>query len=183
MLKNRDNNYMYFAAFLVASVLLLTACSSSNLQDYADNRPILDVQTFFSGKLTAHGIVKNRSGKVIRYFNADLVGTWKDGVGRLEEDFLFDDGELEQRTWVLTPHAQGGYLATANDVIGSGHLRTAGNALFMQYILQVPYKDGSIDLHVDDRMYLVKDNVLMNESILTKFGLQVGSVNLVILKE
>ncbi|TBR38443.1 DUF3833 domain-containing protein [Marinomonas agarivorans] len=172
---------------LLACLLLfavgLTACSSVEVTDYAENKPTLDVTTFFSGNLTAHGIVKDRQGKVIRYFNADLVGTWENGIGRLEEDFFFDDGELEQRTWILTPHEQGGYIATANDVTGSGHLKTSGNALFMEYVLQIPYKGDTLDIHVDDRMYLVQDKILMNESILTKFGFQVGSVSLVILKK
>lgn len=183
MINKRNLQSVFLATFLMAILLLLTACSSPSLQDYAANKPIIDVQNFFSGKLTAHGIVKNRSGKVIRYFNADLVGTWENGVGRLQEDFFFDDGEVEQRTWVLTPHEEEGYIATANDVTGSGHLKTSGNALFMEYVLQIPYKGDLLDIHVDDRMYLVKDNVLMNESLLTKFGFHVGSVSLVILKK
>jgi len=167
--------------FLLISLGLIS-CGSTNIAVYQQNQPTLNVESFFKGKLTAHGIVKNRSGEVIRYFNADLKGSWDNGVGLLEEEFLFDDGELDYRTWVLTPHADGGYVSTANDVTGSGHLQTSGNALFMKYILQVPYKDDVIEVHVDDRMYLVKDNVLMNESILTKFGFEVGSVSLVILK-
>lgn len=162
--------------------LTLTACSSTNIDLYANNKPALDVTNFFSGKLTAHGIVKNRSGEVIRFFNADLVGSWSNGVGTLEEEFLFDDGEIQHRTWILKPNGKGGYVSTANDVTGSGTLNTAGNALFMKYVLQVAYKDSTIDVSVDDRMYLVKQGVLMNESILTKFGFEVGSVSLVILK-
>ena len=90
---------------------VLAACSSITVQDYAANQPTLVPETFFQGKLTAHGVVKNRGGKVIRYFNADIKAYWKDGVGTLEEDFMFDDGEPDRRVWTLTPQGNGRYMA------------------------------------------------------------------------
>lgn len=168
---------------LLLSAFSLWSCSSVELQTYANVEPKIDVRTFFTGDLVAHGMVKNRSGEVIRHFKADLKATWENGVGTLDEDFVFNDGELQKRIWTLTPHPETGYIATANDVTGSGHLRTAGNALFMKYILQIPYDDSTIEVNVDDRMYLVQNDVLLNESILTKFGFEVGAVTLVILKK
>ena len=77
--------------FLLAAALVLTsACSSITVDDYADNEPTLVAEEFFDGQLTAHGVVKDRSGKVIRSFNADIKAYWEDGIGTLEEDFVFD---------------------------------------------------------------------------------------------
>jgi len=56
----------------------------------------------------------------------------------------------------------------------------SGNTMFMKYILIVPYKDSTIDITIDDRMYLVNDHLLINESKMTKFGFEVGEINLVI---
>ena len=53
---------------------------------------------------------------------------------------------------------------------------TAGNAMFLQYTLTIPYKDSTIDVQVDDKMYLVNKSTLINESSLTKFGFDVGQV-------
>lgn len=47
------------------------------------NQPKLNPQPFFNGQLTAHGIIKDRAGKVIRYFNVDFNACWVDGVGTL----------------------------------------------------------------------------------------------------
>lgn len=165
-----------FALFV--ALAWLTGCSSTAIEDYANNKPVFDVQEFFRGELVAHGVLKDRGGKVTRSFYADLKGSWHKGVGTLEEWFVFDDGERQQRTWTLTPNGDGTYTATAGDVIGKGQLETAGNALFMQYVLQVPYDGDSIDLHVDDRMYLVTPDHLINESVLTKFGFEVASITL-----
>lgn len=163
---------------LMLSLVWLSGCSSTAIEDYANNTPKFNVQTFFQGDLVAHGVLKDRSGKVTRSFYADLKGSWQDGVGTLEEWFVFDDGERQQRTWTLTPNGEGSYTATAGDVVGDGQLETAGNALFMRYVLRVPYDGDTIDLNVDDRMYLVTPDHLINESVMRKFGVEVASITL-----
>jgi hypothetical protein len=160
----------------------LTACGSVSVQDYADNQPVLVPETFFDGQLTAHGVVKDRRGRVLRYFNADIKAYWRDGVGTLEEDFLFDDGEADRRVWTLTPVAPGRYKGTAGDVVGAGDVRVAGNSMFLDYVLRIPYGEGTLDISIDDRMYLVQPGVLVNESRMVKFGFEVGEILLVIVK-
>ncbi|MEE4662035.1 MAG: DUF3833 domain-containing protein [Halieaceae bacterium] len=167
---------------LAAALAVLTACSNVTVEDYQQGKPLLTPETFFDGKLTAHGVVMNRAGKVTRHFNADIDAYWRDGVGTLDEDFVFDDGEQQKRVWTLTPDGNGGYIGRAGDVIGDGSLSYAGNAMFLDYVLRVPYGDGSIDLRVDDRMYLVAPNVLINESRLSKFGVNVGRLLLTIVR-
>ena len=141
--------------FFIALVLLTgISCGSVSIQDYANNTPKISLPEFFEGSLSAHGIVKNRSGEVLRYFNAELTGTWNDqGVGTLYELFLFDDGEEQERTWVFTPNTDGTYIATAGDVVEAGLLETAGNAFFMSYVLRINYQGKPLDVTIDDRMY------------------------------
>lgn len=166
----------------VICLFMLSACSAPDVSLYANNEPKFELEEFFSGSLTAHGILKNRSGEVIRYFNATLEGRWENGVGTLAEEFLFDDGEVQNRTWTMTPDENGQYIATANDVTGFGEVKIAGNALFMDYILQVPYQGDTLEVKVDDRMYMVKEGVVINESVMTKFGFDVGYLSIVIRK-
>ena len=169
-------------ATLLLAMSLLSGCGSVTVRDYADNSPVLDPETFFDGYLTAHGVIKDRGGKVIRYFNADITAYWKDGVGTLEEDFVFDDGEKQRRVWTLTPDGPGRYIGTAGDVVGDGAVTFAGNSMFLDYVLQIPWNDGALDLRIDDRMYLVNPNTLINESAMNKFGIKVGQILLVIEK-
>ena len=169
-----------FSLFLLSFALV--GCGSVTVQEYSDGKPVLVPEEFFDGQLTAHGVIKDRGGKVIRTFNADIKAYWKDGVGTLEEDFVFDDGELDRRVWTLTPDGPGRYLGTAGDVVGEGIVTVAGNSMFLDYVLRIPWGDGTLDLRIDDRMYLVNPNVLINESAMKKFGLQVGQILLVIEK-
>jgi hypothetical protein len=158
----------------------LAGCSSISVNEYADNTPRMVPEQFFNGQLTAHGVIKDRGGEVIRRFNADIKAYWAKGVGTLEEDFLFDDGETDRRVWTLTPQGPGRYLGTAGDVVGEGQVSVAGNSMFLDYVLRIPYGDGTLDLHIDDRMYLVSPDVLINESSMSKFGVRVGEILLVI---
>lgn len=161
----------------------LSSCSSVPVNEYANNTPVMVVEEFFNGSLRAHGIVKNRSGKLTRYFNASINAYWVEGVGTLDEVFKFDDGEEQRRIWKLVKDDAGNYIGTANDVVGSAILEVAGNSLFLDYVLRVPYDNGTLDLHIDDRMYLVSDRVLINESVMTKWGFDVGEITLVIEKD
>lgn len=168
---------------LLFVVLSISGCSSVSIETYRNNLPVINVKSFFNGKLSAHGIVKNRSGKVIRYFNATIKAYWTpEGNGILDENFIFDDGEQQRRVWTLKPLQNGKYLATAGDVVGDSILDTSGNALFLKYTLTIPYKEKPMNVRVDDRMYLLNDTTLINESIMTKFGFEVAYVTLVISK-
>jgi hypothetical protein len=170
-------------SIVLLSLGMITSCSSVPVSEYADNTPVMVVEEFFNGSLRAHGIVKDRGGKVIRYFNASINASWVDGVGTLDEVFRFDDGEEQRRIWKLVRDEAGNYVGTANDVIGSSTLEIAGNSLFLDYVLRIPYGDGTLDLNIDDRMYLVSERVLINESVMTKWGFDVGQITLVIEKE
>jgi len=173
---------MSYRILLLMFMSLLVACSGIPVTEYRDYKPRLIPEVFFNGSLTAHGVVKDRSGKVTRYFNAKINAWWENGAGYLDEDFLFSDGEKQKRLWTLKKNKDETYTATAGDVVGPGKGEISGNSMFLDYVLRVPYKDGHIDITFDDRMYLVNENTIINESIMYKFGFQVGSISLVIIK-
>ena len=170
--------------FVLFGVIIgLTACESTSVNDYQAREPAFAPEGFFNGALTAHGVVKDFSGKAIRHFSADIVGCWSEGVGTLDEDFVFDDGEQQKRIWTLTPNGSQSYSGTAGDVVGEGIARWQGNAMFLDYTLRIELEDGSIDVKIDDRMYRVSDNVVINESKMRKFGFGVGEILLTIIRQ
>lgn len=168
--------------YLVLFIVNLGACASVSVTDYEKNLPKLELEKFFDGNLVAEGIVKNRSGRVTRTFTASIRASWKDSIGSLDEQFEFDDGEQQSRVWTLTPIGEQRYIGTATDVIGESLMRVSGNSVFLNYQLRVLYQQSTIDLIIDDRMYLITENVLINESTMSKWGFEVGSITLVIRK-
>lgn len=169
--------------WLSFAVAILSGCASPSLDDYRGRTPTLVPQQFFQGTLSARGVVKNFSGKVIRTFDADIEASWdSDGVGTLNEVFRFSDGEIQKRVWTLTPNDEG-YRANAGDVVEPGTMRWQGNAINMNYVLRVAYGDGTIDLRMDDWMYLVAPGTVINQTTMSKWGVDVGELVLVIQKQ
>jgi len=172
-----------FLGFIIIISSILIACSPITIDDYDSRQPNLDLKAFFTGDLVAYGIVRDRSGKVIRYFKAVLKGSWSDdGVGVLDEVFWFDDGERQTRVWTMTPNGKGDYIGTAGDVEDSALVQARGNAIRLSYKLRIPYNDSDIVVSMDDWMYQVVPGVIINETVMTKFGFEVGKVTLAIMK-
>ena len=74
------------------------------------------------------------------------------------------------------------YRGTAGDVVGEALGEVQGNALNWQYTLQVPV-DGKVwDITLDDWLFLIDENNLINRTKLRKFGLPVGELTLHIRK-
>jgi hypothetical protein len=166
-----------------ALLIILSGCGAAKFKDVVIKEPALNIKRFFDGNLTASGVLKNRSGQVIRTFTASIKAYWEEGVGTLEEDFIFNDGEKQRRVWVLKSQNDGSYIATAGDVSGEGKAVIVGNQMNFDYVLQVSYKGSIVEVRVDDRMYLVNDGLLLNESRMTKFGFTVGYILLSINRE
>ena len=161
-----------------AALLMLVACAGPSPADYAAEKPLLDLKTYFDGELVAHGIFTDRSGKVVRRFVVDMTGTWNGNQGTLDERFTYSDGKTERRVWRLTDEGGGRWSGRADDVVGVAEGRSAGNALNWRYTLKLPV-DGSVyEVQFDDWMYLMDERVMLNKAVMSKFGITLGEVTL-----
>lgn len=172
-----------FCVILLGAIPLLNACSSIRVQDYAEVSPDLDIFEFFDGELIASGVVKNRSGKVIRHFNADIMAYIENDKLILDEVFLFNDGEKDFRKWEIQRVQEGDYSGTANDINGLASGQSAGNALRWKYKMNLMANGRSVEVTFDDWMFQTSENIIINISDIKKFGFKVGEVVLVILKK
>lgn len=163
-------------------LLLLSACSSPVVEDYADTTPELDLREFFDGELLVYGMLQNRGGTMTRRFTATIDADWDGDTGTLDEEFRYDDGEVQYRNWTLTYQGDGRYTGTAGDVVGTAEGRTAGSVFNWHYTLEVPWQDGTLEVNLDDWLYLIDESHLINRTRLTKFGFKVGELTLIIEK-
>ncbi|MGL6071333.1 DUF3833 domain-containing protein [Craterilacuibacter sp.] len=167
---------------LALCVLLLSACSSPKLADYQNSSPPLKLEQFFDGPLRGWGMVEDRNGKVLRRFVVDIDASWQGARGQLDERFVFDDGERQRRVWSLERLANGRYLGRAGDVVGDASGAGAGAAFNFAYTLRVKVDGREWDLAIDDWMFLVDDKQLLNRSVMKKFGIEVGTITLMLQK-
>ena len=164
------------------ATVMVSACSSISIEDYQDTSPDLDLKTFFQGKLKVYGMVQDMSGKMTRRFTADIDASWDGETGILDEVFFFDDGERQTRIWALEHQGNGEYTGTAGDVVGTAQGKTVGSVFRWQYTLTIPYNDSTLDVELDDWLYLIAPDRLINRTSINKFGLEVGEITLIIEK-
>jgi hypothetical protein len=160
------------------AVALLAACASPAPADYAAEKPVLDLQRYFDGDITAHGIFTDRSGKVVRRFSVLMKCKWTGDEGVLDEAFTYSDGKTDRRVWRLKKLPGGRYTGTAGDVVGTAQGQAAGNAFQWAYTLKLPVDDKVWEVQFDDWMYLMDERVMLNKAVMSKFGVKLGEVTL-----
>ena len=163
---------------LLPAAALMTSCASPTVADYAAEKPVLDLKSYFNGPVEAQGIFTDRSGKVVRRFTVQMTGTWVGDQGVLDERFTYSDGKTERRVWKLTDEGNGRWTGRADDVVGTAEGRAAGNALNWRYTLSLPVDGKVYEVQFDDWMYLANERVMLNKAAMSKFGIFLGEVTL-----
>ncbi|MEM7226049.1 MAG: DUF3833 domain-containing protein [Pseudomonadota bacterium] len=157
-------------------------CSTMKPEDFAGREPRLLIEDYFVGHTKAWGLFQDRFGQVRRQFEVDIEGTWDGEMLTLVEDFLYDDGETEQRIWYITKTGAHTYEGRADDVIGVAEGHAAGNALNWTYRFALKVGESTWNVTFDDWMFLQADGVLINRAEVTKWGIELGEVTLMFKK-
>ena len=168
---------------LLAGTAVLTGCANPQVADYAQERPLLELDRYFTGRVLAHGIFQKRNGAVARRFTVVMDCHWEGNQGVLDEAFTYSDGSTERRIWRLTKHADGRYTGRADDVVGEAQGQTSGNAFRWNYTLRLPVDGKEYEVQFDDWMFLVDDRVMLNRATMSKFGVTLGEVLLSFTKQ
>ena len=163
--------------FTAIVVFFLYGCST-DIEQYNKVEKPFDIKTYFNGSVIAWGMVQNYSGQVTRRFCVEIQGSWQGNEGLLAEKFYFDDAEITYRNWQLVKLENGAYQGTAEDVIGTASGQHAGFAFHWQYSLEVPVDDDIYLLHLDDWMYQLDSNRVVNKTKMKKLGVTVADITL-----
>ncbi|WP_455223029.1 DUF3833 domain-containing protein [Kaarinaea lacus] len=167
--------------FVLCVGWFISACGVTP-QEYDGEAPVMDMKTYFNGELEAWGLFRNHTGKVVRRFHVAMTGEWNGNQGVLDEFFTYADGSKQRRTWKLNRIDEHNYTGTADDVIGEAKGVAYGHALRWQYMLALEVDDDVYHVHFDDWMYLIDENTMINRSVMSKFGINLGEVILVFRK-
>ncbi|TEA63761.1 DUF3833 domain-containing protein [Pseudomonas sp. CH235] len=163
---------------LLTLLLSIASCTSVDVTHYADQQPALDLQRFFSQPVKAWGMFQKRGGEVTKRFEVNIVSRREGNNLILDERFLYSDGTRQHRVWTLTPEGQGRWSGRAGDVVGVAQGQVAGNTFHWRYRLNVPVDDSTYEMSMDDWMYLMDEDTLINRTSMSKFGVEVGQVTL-----
>lgn len=169
-------------ASCVAAATLSGCANSPRIDDYAQEKPALDLRQYFNGVIDAWGVFTDRQGKVIKRFTVVMHCTWtrtaQGEEGVLDEDFVYSDGTRQKRIWRLSHKGHGLYIGRADDVVGQALGQTRGNAFQFNYTLALPV-DGTVwHVSMDDWMFLMSEQVMINKARMSKWGIHLGDVTL-----
>ena len=167
---------------LIVLAVFLGGCSAMQPRDFEGTQPHLDLFAYFQDDTRAWGIFQDRSGRLQRQFTVDIRGEVEGEELTLTEDFVYADGETQQRIWRIRRIDEHRYEGRADDVVGTATGLAYGNALNWTYTLRLPYRGSEINVKFDDWMFLQVDGVLVNRATVSKFGFKVGEVTLFFVK-
>ena len=138
----------------------------------------LCLEDYFAGRCRAWGVFVDRFGKARRQFEVDIHGAWDGQILTLVEDFLYDDGEVERRTWYITKVGARSYEGRADGVIGTAKGVVQGGALNWTYRFALAVGDRTLNVRFNDWLFLQRDGIMLNRAEVTKFGVLLGEVML-----
>jgi Protein of unknown function (DUF3833) len=176
---------MFFILGLIVTGALVMSFgfTRNNIHEYKGTTPRADIKEYFNGSIKAWGIVQDWRGRVVRRFDINMVGVWRDNVGTLTENFDYYDGQKQQRIWTIKKLENGQYEGTAADILDRAIGQAEGNAVWWNYVMDLPVGDVTYRLRFDDWMWVMNDDVLINRSYLKKFGFTVAELTIFMQKQ
>jgi len=167
------------SSLLVASALsLLGGCASPPRIPVQPAEPPLVMEEFFAGVSDGDGVFVNSWTGTERRFQVVIAGFWDGKELTLVEDFDYADGEKDRKTWRLQSHGPGTFTGTREDVVGQARVWTEDRRVRLEYSVELA--GWTVDFA--DILVLRADRTLLNRATVAKWGLRIGSVELVLRK-
>ena len=138
----------------------------------------LTLEHFFRGQLVAEGTFRSTIGAPDRKMRVKMRGSWDKATQTLTlvEDFVFDDGEKDRKTWRFTRVAPGEYKGRREDVLGEARVFQDGDAVRLRYKASV----RGYDVVFDDLLVQEDARTVRNIADVRWWFLRVGEVELLI---
>lgn len=175
---------LFATAALAAALTVVAGCATRPPLPREASADAFVLEEDLLGRTIARGEFRAING-VRRGFTATLNGTWDGETMTLVEDFIYDDGERDRKTWVLRRVAPGRYVGTREDVVGEAVGFQDGNAFRLEYDVRLPSEDGRPGRRVRFRDVIVnrEDGTILNRATVGLWGLRVARVELTMERE
>ena len=95
---------------------------------------------------------------------------------RLNERFIFDNGERQERTWVLTRGPDRSFIGRAEDSVSEAHGRFDEGVAYLSSRLWLKVGKRKIAMHFDDAFYPAGPGLVLNRSTMSKWGIRLGQI-------
>ena len=135
-----------------------------------------DLLSWLEGRTLAEGVFEDRGGRVRRRFTVELNGMAEANALRLNERFIFDNGERQERTWVLTRGPDRSFIGRAEDSVSEARGRFDEGVAYLSSRLWLKVGKRKIAMHFDDAFYPAGPGLVLNRSTMSKWGIRLGQI-------
>jgi hypothetical protein len=142
-----------------------------------------ELTEFLAGRTRAWGVFEDRFGRLRRRFDVDMHGRWEGETFVLDEQFTYDTGETEARTWRVKVASDGRFTATCPDCIGEARGTCTDDVIRMRYRFRLKLGAREIAVDFDDRLYRMGPTLAVNRARMSKWGVELGALSLFFTRE
>jgi hypothetical protein len=160
---------------LILGTAALAACARVPESPAGPLEPIT-LDRAFAGRAVGAGVFRvDLTGKE-RRFRARLDGRLQGDRLTVVEDFFYDDGEENRLTWVFDRAGPGRWTGRREDTVGTAEVIETGTEVRLSYLADFRAGEDVTRLGFEDVIYFGRDGRVINDAIVTRWGLPVGRV-------
>ncbi|MBK5928217.1 DUF3833 family protein [Rhodobaculum claviforme] len=166
---------------LVLGAAALAGCARIPASPSGPLAPIT-LDSAFVGRSVGAGVFRVSLTGTERRFTARLDGRMRGDRLTVVEDFLYDDGEENRLTWVFDRTGPGRWTGRREDTVGEAEVIETGTEVRLSYLADFRSGADVTRLGFEDVIYFGPDGRVINEAIVTRWGLPVGRVRFEMLR-
>ena len=143
----------------------------------------LNFENFFTGKVEASGYMiffypKKRKQNLKVLFS----GNFKNNNLVLKESYFENNLKTSTRNWKFKKLSDDRYIGYEKNIVHPFKLIIKNNSLDMKYKFKTQFKNYNFNVYVEDQMYLVKKNTIINKTKISKFHIPIAETFLLYTK-
>ena len=153
----------------------LAACATVPPDPAEPTLPLTLVEAF-EGRTVGQGVFRAPLAGIERRFTADLNGRLSGDTLTVVEDFVYEDGQQDRLTWVFTRTGPGTWDGRREDTVGTARVTEDGRIIRLAYTADFRSTEGVTRLGFEDVIFRPAPDLVVNEAIVTRWGLPIGTV-------
>lgn len=160
---------------LILGSVALAACSRVPASPLAPLEPIT-LTDAFAGRAVGAGVFRVSLTGSERRFTARLNSRLRGDRLTVVEDFIYDDGDENRLTWEFERTGPGRWRGRREDTVGYAEVIESGTEIRLTYTADFASPDGVTRLEFADVIYRGADGRIINDAVVSRWGLPVGTV-------
>lgn len=137
-----------------------------------------EFEKFFSGKVVAKGYMCYfYPKKKIKKLKVSFTGSFKNKKLKLIEEY-FEDDLKTLREWHFEKVSKSQFIGNGENILNAFRLHIKNDLFEMRYKFKTQYKNFSFNVYVEDKMYVINQNTIINYTKISKLFIPIAQTQL-----